>query len=207
MTIEEKILKKSRVDFTKLKQFGFQQEDSMYTYHKKIQGEKFEVIIEINSKGETKGKVIDLELGDEYLNYRVENQTGEFASSIRNSFESILKEIRKNCFITEPFLYPQSNRITNLIKKEYQVDPEFLWKNDSKNAVFRNKTNKKWFGIIMNINKSKLASEEEDIEVLNVKLSKEKIISLRTKTGYYEAYHMNKNNWITVRLDGSVDTK
>lgn len=204
MTIEEEILKKSRVNFAKLEEFGFIKEDSTYIYHEKIQNEKFEVILEINRKGETKGKVIDLELGDEYLNYRIENQIGEFASNIRNSFESVLERVRENCFITELFLYPQSNRIAGLVKKEYQIEPEFLWKNDSKNAVFRNATNKKWFGIIMNINKSKLTSEEKNIEVLNVKVSKEKISSLITRPGYYKAYHMNKNNWITIILDETL---
>ena len=29
--------------------------------------------------------------------------------------------------------------------------------------------------------------------------------SLRERAGFYPAYHMNKDKWITIRLDGGVD--
>ena len=39
---------------------------------------------------------------------------------------------------------------------------------------------------------------------LNVKCEPVLIGSLRERPGFHPAYHMNKDKWITVRLDGSV---
>lgn len=43
------------------------------------------------------------------------------------------------------------------------------------------------------------------IDILDVKCDPILVGSLRGKDGFYPAYHMNKTNWITVILDGSVD--
>jgi predicted DNA-binding protein (MmcQ/YjbR family) len=58
----------------------------------------------------------------------------------------------------------------------------------------------------MNINRNKLdkAREDEEIEVINVKLKADKIATLLLKPGFYPAYHMNKKNWITISLDNTL---
>ena len=56
----------------------------------------------------------------------------------------------------------------------------------------------------MNINESKLNNGSEDIEIINVKLDKDKILSLLNKKGFYKAYHMNKNNWISIILNDTL---
>ncbi len=44
----------------------------------------------------------------------------------------------------------------------------------------------------------------EKLEILNVKSSPLLIGSLREELGFLPAYHMNKDHWVTILLDGSV---
>jgi len=203
MTIEEEIFKRSIPDYNCLVDYGFIRENDTYTYATKILNDSFQIIINVSEKGVT-GKIFDLESETEYLTYRIENQSGEFASSIREIYKAKLADIKKCCFLENYFIHGQANRITKLIKEEYNVLPEFLWKDDEKNGVFRNNYNKKWFGIIMNINKNKISTEDKDIEVLNIKLDDKKITDLLKKPGFFQAYHMNKKYWITIILDSTI---
>lgn len=45
---------------------------------------------------------------------------------------------------------------------------------------------------------------EETVEVLNVKCDPELASILRDENGILPAYHMNKEHWISILLDGSV---
>lgn len=204
MTIEEEIFKRCKPNFSSLVFYGFKKDNDKYIYKKKILSSTFEIVISIEESGEIIGKVFELDLNDEYISFRIENNQGKFSNKIRTYFENILIDIKKKCFIDENFIYPQTNRISNLIKEKYQIEPEFLWEKDNKNAVFRNLDNKKWIGIIMNINKNKLTNEDKDIEAINVKLSDSKIPELIKKDGIYKAYHMNKKYWVTISLDDTL---
>lgn len=90
-------------------------------------------------------------------------------------------------------------------KETFNSEPEYLWANDPDSAVLRHIDNNKWYAIIMNIAKSKLgSSSNEKIDILDVKCDPMLIGSLLHNDGYFPAYHMNKQNWITITLDGSV---
>ena len=57
----------------------------------------------------------------------------------------------------------------------------------------------------MDIPKNKIGLESTQImDILNVKCDPILIGTLRKEKGFYPAYHMNKENWITVALDGNV---
>ena len=64
------------------------------------------------------------------------------------------------------------------VKEVYGTEPDYPW-NDW-NAVLRHKGNN------------------------NVKCDPVLIGSLREQSGFFPAYHMNKENWISILLDGSV---
>ncbi|OCG19058.1 MULTISPECIES: MmcQ/YjbR family DNA-binding protein [unclassified Gilliamella] len=71
--------------------------------------------------------------------------------------------------------------------------------------VLRHKSSGKWFGLIMSVEKNKLGlNSEEVVEIIDVKSDPELISIIKNSTGLLPAYHMNKNNWITIMLDGSV---
>ena len=65
--------------------------------------------------------------------------------------------------------------------------------------------NKKWFALVVEINARKLGlAEDKTVDVLNIKCDPMMIGSLRMKEGFFPAYHMNKENWISILLDGTV---
>ena len=203
MNIEEDIFKRTHVDYDKLIAYGFRKENNYYVYEKIFLDNKFKAIIIIDNKEKIIGKVIDLKIDEEYTNIRT-NMIGDFVSSVRSAYEDILKDIRDNCFIKDYFSSKQANRITKYILNTYNTKPEFLWEKSPYDGIFRNNYNGKWFGIIMNIDKSKLDKEKKNVDIINVKLDINKINELLNKKGYYKAYHMNKNNWLSIILDDTL---
>lgn len=91
------------------------------------------------------------------------------------------------------------------ITDTYGAEIEFPWLKYPEYAVFRHDDNKKWFALVMTVSASKLGfAEDVRINILNLKCDPAAVGSLRMKPGVYPAYHMNKANWITVALDGTV---
>ena len=83
------------------------------------------------------------------------------------------------------------------IDKPFEKFPDY--------QVLRRKSNGKWFGLLMTVNKNKLGlSGDDTVEVIDLKANPEIVSILSKGEGYFPAYHMNKNHWITVLLDGTV---
>lgn len=95
--------------------------------------------------------------------------------------------------------------VIKYIAEKYDIQPRFPF-DASEACAFYDKENQKWFGLILSVSKRKLGlHEEEPIDVMNVKADPDFISFLANKEGYRPAYHMNKRNWISLRLDGSLD--
>ena len=88
-------------------------------------------------------------------------------------------------------------------KETYGTEPDYPW-NDW-NCVLRHKHNNKWYALIMEIEETKLGiNSDKIVDVLNVKCDPLLFGSLRMKEGFYPAYHMNKDKWISILMDGTV---
>ena len=101
------------------------------------------------------------------------------------------------------------NRIEfeEFVAREYAVIGEYPWVKYPAFEVFRLKENRKWFAVVMTIDKAKLGIDEEGkIDVVNLKCDSFAISSLCERKGIYPAYHMKKENWISVALDNSIDS-
>lgn len=206
MTIESDIFKKQIPDFERIKKFGFKKTGKNYTAEMPFMDGDFIAKIGIAETGEVFGNVIDAENGEEFLPLRLENQEGAFVGEVRAEYEKILNDIKEKCFAQQLFILPQSNRITEKIYEKYGDRPEFMWEKFSGYGVFRNPESKKWYGLISNINKSKIdKSAATETEILNIKLDPDEIKELLKINGFYPAYHMNKKSWITIILDDTTD--
>ncbi|MBE6987484.1 MAG: MmcQ/YjbR family DNA-binding protein [Ruminococcaceae bacterium] len=97
------------------------------------------------------------------------------------------------------------NMLINYIADSYGVSPEHPWESHPDYMVFRHDVNRKWFAVIMNIPKNKLGLGEGEIDIVNLKCEPLLTGALRQESGIFPAYHMNKNNWVSVCLDGSCD--
>ena len=209
LDIENEVFKRANVNFNKLVNYGFMKDKSNYIFEKEFLDGDFKAIINISDKGIVTGKVIDIQIDEEYTNIRT-NLNGAFVNKVRESYKDILIDIKNNCFETNDFIFDQTNRINNYIKDKYNCSPEFLWEKFPGYAIYRNKNNNKWFAIIGNVkenkvNKKSLSSEE--IEVINVKVLESNLNNILSKKGYYEVFHMNKKNWVSIILNDTLEDK
>ena len=95
--------------------------------------------------------------------------------------------------------------IEKYINDNYDVLQEYPWNDYPEDTTFKHTDNKKWFGLIMVIPYDRLKiNKTGTVDVLNVKCVPEMIGSLRQEDGILPAYHMNKEHWITILLDGTV---
>ncbi len=202
MKIESEIFKRCTILYDQLIPYGFKKNNNRYILTKTILDDSFRVEIEITN-GKVNGKIYDVQFEEEYVNYRIEEVTGEFVHKVRDEFEKILLDIRTHCTISTYFETDQANRIAEYIFEQYHDKPEFLWKKYPGYGVFKNAKSNKWYGLIANICKSKInGNDEREVEILNVKV--QDVSSLLCKEGFYQAYHMNKENWVTIILDDTI---
>jgi predicted DNA-binding protein (MmcQ/YjbR family) len=80
------------------------------------------------------------------------------------------------------------------------------FEDDFDTTVFRHGEGGKWFGLVMNVEKSRVGLPGEGkVDVLNLKCDPEEGFIVREMyEGIIPAYHMNKRHWISVLLGGSV---
>ena len=96
--------------------------------------------------------------------------------------------------------------IEKYINENYDALQEYPWEKYPRDTTFKHKDNKKWFALIMEISYEKLnINKEGKVDIINLKNVPEMIGGLRKDEGILPAYHMNKEHWITVLLDGTVD--
>ncbi len=81
----------------------------------------------------------------------------------------------------------------------------YLWNRYPNDSVLRRSDNGKWYAVIMNVSKEKLGLEGEGrVDIINVKADVVILGYLRNKKGVLPGYHMNKANWVSILLDGTV---
>ena len=94
------------------------------------------------------------------------------------------------------------------ITETYSASPEYPFPRDNESCVFRHSGNRKWFALVMRVPYQTLRQDREGIaDILNIKCDPFLIGSLRGRPGFLPAYHMNKDKWLTVLLDGSADSE
>ena len=95
--------------------------------------------------------------------------------------------------------------IEKYINENYDILQEYPWDKFPNDTTFKHKNNKKWFALIMNVSYEKLKiNKEGKVDVINIKNVPEMIGGLRKEEGILPAYHMSKEHWITILLDGTV---
>lgn len=96
--------------------------------------------------------------------------------------------------------------VFDYIQKKYKALPEYPWQKYDSNAVFRHADNRKWFALVMGVRVDRLGlSGTERVDVVNLKVGDLLFHDMLVQQpGIMPAYHMNKQHWITVLLDGTV---
>ena len=92
------------------------------------------------------------------------------------------------------------------IEENYSVEADYPWRKYPSYEVFRHNITGKWFAVIMTITADKLGMDCKDsIDIVNLKCDDFFGESVKKMAGVFPAYHMNKQHWISVVLNDSVD--
>lgn len=205
MDTENKIFERCLPDFDKLKNYGFIKCGGCWKFEKLFKDNAFRAAITITKDKKVSGTVYDTENDDEFLPLKVENGQGAFVGEIREDYKKILEDIRKKCFTKKYYIYPQSNRITNLVIEKYGNKPEFLWEKFKGTGIFRNPKSRKWYLAIMDVEGSKIQKNKKGtVEIALIKLKPQNVEKMIKQEHFYPAWHMNKKYWISVILDDTV---
>ena len=199
--------KNKHIEYEKLLKYGFVERNKSYFFETKICDDLFIVNIEI-SKEKQISKVIDLSLNEEYVLVDVKDSFGSFVGKIKEEYENILNDILETCTTPNIFRSKQAREIIRYVKEKYNDELEYLWKKFPNNAVWRNKVNQRWYGALLVLAENKLGIESDKIiDILDLRFQKEMIKEFIDNEKVFAGYHMNKDNWITIKLDNGVDIK
>ena len=200
-------LKNRKIDFNKLLEYGFKKEQNKYLFKEKICNNQFEIIVEVLNNNMT-SKLIDDINKEEYILVDIKDSLGEFVGKVREEYDKIIQDIIDKCTSMNIFKSMEAKEIISYIKNKYQDELEYLWDKFPENAIWRNKQNNKWYGLILKIDENKLGIKgNKKIEIIDLRYSKDDIKNIVDNKKIFKGYHMNKNNWITIKLDGSVTLK
>ena len=205
MNIEEDIFKRAKIDFDKLSVYGFVKKENQWIYTQPFMNDEFKAIVIIDKQGQVFGDVYETDSEESYLPLRVDSMAVGYVGQVRSEYKKILENIKVHCAVENYFMGEQTNRLVLHIMDKYRDSPVLPWEKFNRHGVFKNLDNGKWYALIMTIDWSKLNKKfSGEVEVVNIKLNEEKIPSLVTQKGFYPAYHMNHNHWISVTLDDSL---
>lgn len=109
--------------------------------------------------------------------------------------------MRRCCGIEE-----ERMNLQGYIEETYGITGEHLFAKYPGFLVFRHRSSRKLFAVIMQIPRGKLGlAGDGEIQVVNLKCDTRLIGSFREEAGIYPAYHMSKAHWLTVALDSTVE--
>ncbi len=188
---------------SKLEGYGFQKSEDVYRYSTFILDNEFS--LEVTFKGGSfDTRLIETFNGEEYALYKT-SASGAYVGTIREAIRLVLEDIASKCFEPSIFQKDQTKALIDYVKEKHQDELEHLWEKTPEDAIWRRKDNRKWYGIIMAIPEKKLGfAGEEIVEVADLRGNPNEIASMIDGKTYFPAWHMNKKNWYTVLLDGSL---
>lgn len=207
MSQEDGFFQGKKVNSRKLQAYGFKENVGVYSYDTKIMQGDFQLTVTISKKGQVETNLLELACEEEYILHRT-SAAGSFVGAVRSEYQSILQDIADKCFESDSFKNESAKEVINYIRDTYQDELEFLWPKTPGNAIFRRKETKKWYAVLLTVQRNKLGlPSDEQIEILDLRNQSEKVAALIEKQNYYPGYHMNKKYWLTICLDGTVPFK
>ncbi len=145
--------------------------------------------------------VRDEEIGERYYPYSLDSTVGECVGAVRSAAGEILEHLAAHAFDAQTFLSPLAEDIGSFCAAEWDEGPEWPW-DDLDAYILREKKSTKWYGIVMRCRGKYVGREDEDEhEVMNVRVPRDQAEDYWDFRVYFPAYHMNKKSWITIDLE------
>ena len=196
------IFKAYQFNSKKAKEYGFEENQGVWTYSSTILQGDFLMKITVEDSDLT-FQVFDQETGDLYPQVHMIGMRGTFVGSVREACLEVLYSIRKACFEVQEFFCPQTKRIMTRVQEKYENQLEYLWEKSPDTAILRHENNQKWYAVLMQISWEKLDKTREGL-VEAVNLKHDQVADLLSQKGIYPAFHMNKRYWISLPFDDTL---
>ncbi len=186
--------------------FGFEKKEQDYYYQTGLSDQDFRLEIVVSKEGKISYDVIDQETETSYDLFFLPQATGNFVGQLREQVRSVLNRFLESCCEKENHENPFVEKVLDYIEEKYQDHIEFLWDKYPTDGIVRHSHNKKWYFLLMQVEKKKLGLRDEgSIEVIDLKNIPLKVQNLVDEKRFFPGYHMNKKHWFTILLDGSVN--
>ena len=94
--------------------------------------------------------------------------------------------------------------ILRYCRKQYKTEPDYPW--HDWNAVLRHSDSGKWYGLVMEIDRSKIGLPGEGRSRYPERKVRSSFCKLSSPaTRIFPAYHMNKTQWLSALLEESLN--
>lgn len=183
-----------------LLEYGFENNGDVYTYESTIEKGQLFLRVEVSAKS-FQVQVCDSDLQEPYMPFEIESLQGAFVSEVRERVEEQIQRILTACFVKTAL----REQLFQYVKDTYDITPQYPWAKDASSAVLKTKHKGKWFALLMRIPAKRLGlSLQQNVEVMNVKVSSATMASCIDHHHFFPAYHMNKKYWMSVLLDKQI---
>ena len=192
-------VEKYKLSEDRLIDFGFQFEENILVFQKNILNDAFRMEIRLVST-DFEIEIYDLDFNEVYSLFSVGSANGEIVTAIREEVKDTLEKI----FCLGSFVYED---ILCYVKGEYNSTTVQPFKSNPEIKALVT-PNDKWYALFLDIEYNKLQKDslvDSKVKIVNLKHIPSKISTVIDNRNIFQAYHMNKNHWISVVLDNNID--
>ena len=195
------LLEQYDIDCKRAIAYGFSRTEAGLELKKELPGVGLYAVFVIAGKS-FEVNVFDADTDEEYLPFNVLDNITGFVTGIREQVEDLVQEIKEKCLLNSNMKL----RLMEYCERKFGTEPEAPWEDSPDAYTFKTAKRNKWYALFMTIPYKSLGlAAKGTLDVVNIKLSPEKILDLIDRVHFYPAYHMNKKHWITIVLDKEVD--
>lgn len=189
----------------KLIAYGFKAIAPQYTLTQLLSVANFELTITVSLPNTVTTTVIDRDTQTPYTLYLNASSTGSFVAQVREAVLAALQAVADSCFESDVFSAPIARDLIAYVDQQHHDQLEFLWKKFPNNAVWRRANTKKWYAALLTVTPQKLRlTGDDELTVLDLRLEPDQLSQLIDQQHYFPGYHMNKQHWYTIILNGQV---
>ena len=95
-------------------------------------------------------------------------------------------------------------QLIRYVAERFSTDPEYPWADE--NFIFRHRANRKWFAVAMRLPYRRLGIDCDGlVDIVDTKCGPLLMDAYRKQPGILPGYHMNKDHWLTILLDGTAE--
>ena len=196
------IFRSAKIKIDSLKAAGFSKsDDSSYFLRLPVSNGDFYADFALSPASQSLVvQLFDSSTGEKYPLFDMPRSQGAFVASLREEVQKLVDKLKSSCFE----VHDLKDEYVAWIKSRFSAFPDFPWPDTPDYCVFRC-PNQKWFALVMKVKYRQLGlTGEEEVWVVNMKAPSDKIPELIVKASVFPAWHMNKNHWLGILLDGSA---